>query len=430
MEDIGKDEILDDDDDDEKLIELMGDIFSDDDDKKGEIGDLVLLDKGLKKVGEPRRQAFDFEVESPRDPGLTVSSTDRGTKSLRELSQMEPDATELPELARDDILNVLKSVPRVGHVMAVSIVNGGFDNYHSLSTLEVSDLNNIPGLGADLAAKIVECLKKEYPLQAIKEENVGEEPAVPVEKIEEKVAPELEEKSEVRSEEEMEEKAPIPEEDGAEEKTDEVVPPTKGEVKAEDGGVGKEKKEKSGMWGKIKGLFSRNKGEADKEGTEEKADDGKNQKTSDDEVPELVGTDDKEIAPDESTDMPENSDGKTLELLTTKKEEGDSIKDDPIQTSVRHTDEKKSEHLKLIEKDAEVDGKTLKVGSPEITGTDTVSPVRAFVTILDVEEDVAVKLYSAGYRNLQELKEAIPEDLVYVEGINPTLARKIYAKLH
>jgi excinuclease UvrABC nuclease subunit len=56
--------------------------------------------------------------------------------------------------------------------------------------------------------------------------------------------------------------------------------------------------------------------------------------------------------------------------------------------------------------------------------------VRAFVTILDVEEDVAVKLYSAGYRNLQELKEAIPEDLVYVEGINPTLARKIYAKLH
>jgi DNA integrity scanning protein DisA with diadenylate cyclase activity len=128
--------------------------------------------------------------------------------------------------------------------------------------------------------------------------------------------------------------------------------------------------------------------------------------------------------------MPENSDGKTLELLTTKKEEGDSIKDDPIQTSVRHTDEKKSEHLKLIEKDAEVDGKTLKVGSPEITGTDTVSPVRAFVTILDVEEDVAVKLYSAGYRNLQELKEAIPEDLVYVEGINPTLARKIYAKLH
>lgn len=429
MEDNEKDDIIDDD-DDEKLIELMGDIFSDEDATEDGVDGKSILDKRSEKVGEPGRRAFDFEVESPGNTGLTVSSTDRGTKALGEIPPVETSALELPELVREDILNVLKSVPRVGHVMAVSIVDGGFDNYYKLSTLEESDLKHIPGLGIDMAVKLVARLRKEYPTKVKKEENMEKEPVVPVEKVEEKVVPELKEEIEETKEETSEEDdtQEIPAEEVTSADGEETT--VDSEEKPAEEGKEKEEKEKGGVWDKIKGLFTRKKTAPETEEKEGEKEDGKAEALSEDGVTESDGSDDKEASTGETADIRDLSDEITPELTTPLKEEVLSIKDEAIHTSNQQIDGEKKEYLQLKEVNEEGDGGTDDTVAPVITGNESVSPVRVYMTILDVEEDVAENLHSAGYRNLQELKEAIPEDLVYVEGVNPTMARKIYAKLH
>jgi len=54
--------------------------------------------------------------------------------------------------------------------------------------------------------------------------------------------------------------------------------------------------------------------------------------------------------------------------------------------------------------------------------------VKQFIDELDVDEDTAMRLYMGGYWSMEELIEAIPEDLRTVEGVTPTMARKIYSK--
>jgi len=54
--------------------------------------------------------------------------------------------------------------------------------------------------------------------------------------------------------------------------------------------------------------------------------------------------------------------------------------------------------------------------------------VKRFVHELEVDEDTAMRLYLGGYWSMEELTVAIPEDLRMVEGVTPTMARKIYSK--
>lgn len=51
--------------------------------------------------------------------------------------------------------------------------------------------------------------------------------------------------------------------------------------------------------------------------------------------------------------------------------------------------------------------------------------IRTFMENFSISRDKAENLYNAGYRRLGDFHEAIPEDLVLVEGINPTIARRI-----
>lgn len=61
-------------------------------------------------------------------------------------------------------------------------------------------------------------------------------------------------------------------------------------------------------------------------------------------------------------------------------------------------------------------------------GEDADRMVLAFMMDFDIDEDRARCLYDAGYRKSSEFAEAIPEDLMMIEGINPTLARRIVAQ--
>ncbi len=48
-----------------------------------------------------------------------------------------------------------------------------------------------------------------------------------------------------------------------------------------------------------------------------------------------------------------------------------------------------------------------------------------FMFDFDIDESRAMGLYEMGYRKKEDLKDAIPEDLMMIKGINPTIAKRI-----
>jgi len=51
--------------------------------------------------------------------------------------------------------------------------------------------------------------------------------------------------------------------------------------------------------------------------------------------------------------------------------------------------------------------------------------VLSFMMDFDISEERAQGLYDMGYRTREELKEAIPQDLMMIDGINPTISKRI-----
>jgi cytoskeletal protein RodZ len=52
-----------------------------------------------------------------------------------------------------------------------------------------------------------------------------------------------------------------------------------------------------------------------------------------------------------------------------------------------------------------------------------------FMELFEITEERAQALYKAGYKKLDDFKDAIVEDLVMVDQINPTIARRIIDKI-
>ena len=55
--------------------------------------------------------------------------------------------------------------------------------------------------------------------------------------------------------------------------------------------------------------------------------------------------------------------------------------------------------------------------------------VNRFSEELEVDEDIAMRLYLGGYWSMEELMDAVPDDLRMVEGITPTMARKLHSEI-
>ncbi|MBN1389255.1 MAG: helix-hairpin-helix domain-containing protein [Candidatus Thermoplasmatota archaeon] len=57
------------------------------------------------------------------------------------------------------------------------------------------------------------------------------------------------------------------------------------------------------------------------------------------------------------------------------------------------------------------------------------SMIKAYIDRFHISRDKAENLFDAGYCEWSDFSEAIPEDLVMIEGINPTVARGIVSSL-
>lgn len=55
--------------------------------------------------------------------------------------------------------------------------------------------------------------------------------------------------------------------------------------------------------------------------------------------------------------------------------------------------------------------------------------VKKFSEFFELDEERALALYQAGYKRLEDFKDAIVEDIIMVEKINPTIARTIINKI-
>jgi len=100
------------------------------------------------------------------------------------------------------------------------------------------------------------------------------------------------------------------------------------------------------------------------------------------------------------------------------------------------------EHIEMVILDKEkpiLDEETLKVvkSQPKIAQQSIdVLPkyinkektIEHYQELFKISNERASSLFNAGYTSLKEFKDAIPEDLILVQGINPTLARNIISK--
>jgi DNA repair exonuclease SbcCD ATPase subunit len=92
------------------------------------------------------------------------------------------------------------------------------------------------------------------------------------------------------------------------------------------------------------------------------------------------------------------------------------------------SEEKKIEEKPVQEKESdEPSGAELEKMSSEPTKNEV---IYEFTKIPDVDTEIAEKLYIAGYTSMNKLKESNTEDIAQLDGISPTVARKIRTSLH
>jgi hypothetical protein len=88
------------------------------------------------------------------------------------------------------------------------------------------------------------------------------------------------------------------------------------------------------------------------------------------------------------------------------------------------------------DEEASPDGaETEEVNSFQMVDEPVVNPlerdrmIETYIRDLGLNRDKAENLYDAGYSRWSDFSEAIPEDLLMVEGINPTVARRIITRV-
>ncbi len=408
-----------------------------------------------------------------------------GKKTADELmiigGQKKEELSRPPEPARD-LRDVLSEVPRVNQGVIDGLMDAGFNDVYRVSAVDPSELREVPGVGPKLSEKIVKACKEEaekHPQSVAGVEEAMPLPAdeeAPAEKGEgflskligkvkaffstEKEEPSTSEAPEEEGEKEPEEKpsedepaaedkeetveekpseeepvAEDQEEPSEEEKPSDEEPSEEGEAsdeepaaedKKEDGTPEEESTEEEGdpsdeeteeppkeeprsLWAKIKGIFS---GKEEEAPSEEKESSEEGEKPSEEEAPESAEEEGETPTDDKDEEAPENEGEKEPEEAPS--EDGPAAEDQ--EDKEEPSDEKPSEEEKEPSKE-------------EPSEEEPRLEIKDIHHIPGVDKKTTDLLLSSGYMNLDELKEAVPEDLMMIEGIDEDTAKFIYEVL-
>ncbi len=338
------------------------------------------------------------------------------SEALKELGEKKKE--ELAESAQAPDLNeVLSSIPRVSEKVIEELKSSGFDTFESFRELEAEKLQELKGIGPKLSVTIIEKVnevREKFGIQdGIEEATAMEEEKAEEEAPEEKgffekliegikaifvgKKEEPEEKPEEEKEESPDEEKEPSEEKPEEEKEEEAEEKPPEEEKEPSEEKSAEEKEESP--------------EEEKEPSEEKPEEEKEE-----EAEEKPPEEEKEEPSEE--EVPKKGFLQALkEIIFGKKSEEkpeEEKEGSPREEAGEETKEDESaEEEKEVPKEEEPADEKDEIGAE--------GPFK----LKGVEVEVQEKLKSSGYLSLKELREAVPEDLTMIEGIDEETAERI-----
>jgi ERCC4-type nuclease len=331
---------------------------------------------------EEKKQDEESEKAADDKSSETTTDKDDQKKEPEEDTVQKEEKKELPELTKDDTIKILKTFSGVGQVTAERIFDAGFDNREKLKVVTVEDLKKITGVGQVMAEDISKNIESAI--------NKFDEP--------------------VKEEEEKKDGKGI---------TDKAIGFVKGTISKITGFFkGKSPKAKSKAADESKITET----DVDKQKTEPKSD-------LDSRSGEL-----------ESTKEGASEDSYFPEVGSPKEEVEEKPKHEPV--SVESSDTEPASELLEPEKEVKEQDKPdekLQEPKPEpepepepepkVNLTDSSGLLIWFEATPNLRPEAGKLLFKAGYNNLEELMEAVVDDLVLVNGINEVEAKTIYSEL-
>jgi ERCC4-type nuclease len=365
-------------------------------DEKSEVAEDSKAEESLNKDTDSGSEADEKSVDTPKEGEETEDKEITEEKEEQEQEKLEP-----PELTKEDIIKLLKAFPGVGQVMADRIYDAEYDSRDKLKAVTVEELQNIPGIGKALAETIVEGMEtaiKQFDEPPKPEEPKAEGPGIADKTVSffkntfSKITGFIKGKPPkpmAEQEEKPEDKTPKPTDD-SELKPDSELP------------TGAEKDEKVE---KPLDVLKR-----------EVANTSETDAVTESYFPE-VGTGEEEKV----TEI--DHEPVTIETPDTESDAG--VKD--TLAPVEDTEPPPEPERTLKEPIAELAEIAPEI--PKFNTTDSSGMLLWFESTPKLRPEAGKILFKAGYNNLGELKEAVIEDLVLVNGINESEAKTIYEEL-
>ena len=338
------------------------------------------------------------------------------SEALKELGEKKKE--ELAENAQAPDLNeVLSSIPRVSEKVMEELKSSGFDTFESFRELEAEKLQELKGIGPKLSVTIIEKVNEVREKFGI-QDGIEEATAMEEEKAEEEAPKEKgffekliegikavfvgkKEEPEEKPEEEKEE-SPDGEKEPSEEKPEEEK-----EEEAEEKPPEEEKEP------------------SEEKSAEEKEESPDEEKEPSEEKPEEEKEEEaEEKPPEEEKEEPSEEEVPKKGFLQALKEIifGKKSEEKPEEEKEEPPREEAEEETKEDES-AEEEKEAPKEEEPG-EEKDEIGAEGPF-KLKGVEVEVQEKLKSSGYLSLKELREAVPEDLTMIEGIDKETAERI-----
>jgi len=386
-----------------------------DKDEKAEASDETKTAKDEKKDKDSQESK-----DESKDETKGTSDTESVPASEKEDNEDEKDTPEeKPELTEEEVLQVLKNINGVGHVMAQRIFAAGYDTREKLGDLTVDDLKKISGIGQVMAENIAN--------------EIGSALKTFDKPTKEKVKDD-EDKPGITNKAVGFVKGTISKITGFfKGKSPKAVAKDKLEPKSDVGEAGKDTKEAEGE---------------PKEGLEIE-DPGEVKEDKDSLYPEVgAPKDEPEVEEVHEPVTIEASDEPEQEIKSALKVEEKSIKElaqnlnTKIKQRIAVTETEEQSIEKQLERKEEPE---IKVAAPEskpepistepvdttpkINLTSSSALLQWFESEPELRPEAGKLLFKAGYNNLEELKEAVVEDMTLVIGISNNEAQTIYKEL-
>lgn len=374
---------------------------------------------------EEKKDKKDKDTQESKDESKDESTEKSDAESEPAAEKEDEKETETPEekpeLTEEDVLQVFKNISGVGQVIAQRIFDAGYDTREKLEALTVEDLKKISGIGLVMAENIANEIKS-----ALK---TFDEPTKEKDK-------------------DKEDKPGI---------TDKAVGFVKGTI-SKITSFFKGKSPKAVAKDKLEPESEVGEAGKDTKEAEEEAKDKKDKEDGEDKeslYPEVGAP--KEEPEAEEVHEPvtiEASDEPEQDIKGALKDEEESIKKlaQDLNTKIKQRIAVKETEERAIEKQltkkeepeikAAAPGPTSTLESkpepeslkpvdttPKINLTSSSALLHWFESEPELRPEAGILLFKAGYNNLEELKEAVVEDMTLVKGISINEAQLIYKEL-